>query len=141
MSQILFFNSNDSINKIYSKIFISLNVSDVYEGDSTHYINETYYQGEALGLISIRIAENNYGYENKFRYMMIIKRSRRVESIDENVLFSVGKIIASAVAIKLDISTAMEIGKVDSGIFLYFSKSKEELLVEEKTLDEIKEYC
>jgi len=138
MSQILFFNSNDSIDKIYSEIFNSLNVSDAYEGDSTHYINETYYQGEALGVISIRIAENNYGYEEKFRYMIIIKRSRKIEPINENVLCSVGKIIASVVATKLDISTAMEIGKVDSGMFLYFSKNKEELLVEEKALDEIK---
>lgn len=72
MSEILFFNSREKLNEISSKIFETLNIRCFVEGDSTHYLDETYYEGNILGTISIKIAKNNYSYEEYFNHMIII---------------------------------------------------------------------
>ncbi|WP_334075549.1 MULTISPECIES: hypothetical protein [Paenibacillus] len=70
----LFFNSQLAIGEVVPLIFKHLNVQNVAEGENSSYLNEMYFSGSVIGL-DIRISENNYDYEDKFNYMISIKKS------------------------------------------------------------------
>lgn len=129
----LFFYSNETLNNIVPMIFNELNITNTLEGENSSFINETYFQGSALGIV-IRIAENNYDYEDDFNYMISIKKSIGMKLRDEDGLYLIAEIVSSIIAMKLSINVAIEkyCKESDSNYLLYFYKKGSELLVEKR---------
>lgn len=127
---VLFFYSNDSINEIVPIFYKALNITEIHECDSTHYLNDTYYEGSALG-IRIQLAENNYDYEDDYNYMVAIKKSMGTTLLDESSLYKVAEIVASIITMEWNIKVAFELpyGERNDSL-LIFSKQQDELIVE-----------
>ncbi|MEK4878365.1 hypothetical protein [Paenibacillus sp. FSL R5-0908] len=129
----LFFDSNETLDNIVPMIFNELNITSTVEGENSSFINNTYFEGSVLGIV-IRIAENNYDYEDDFNYMISIKKSIGMKLRDEDGLYLIAEIISSVIAMKLNINVAVEkyCKESDSNYLLYFNKNGNELLVEKR---------
>lgn len=96
MTKIFFFNTQGDILQVSEQIFKVLGVrkSEILEGNSSHVLDETYYQFSVFG-IKVKLEYNSYDYDDKYRYMLAIKEDILSEiEFDENIGYDVANIVA-----------------------------------------------
>lgn len=105
----IFFNSDESVSEVARSIFETLGVVGS-EGDSTNVLNCEYFEASVFGL-RLKIEENSYDFEDRYRYMLTVKRDAtkhvRVRDVD---VTAIARSILHALSDNMKIDIAIEVG-------------------------------
>ncbi len=104
----LFFNSDGTTCKIATSVFSLLGVS-LQAGDSKNILNDLYYEAYFFGM-KIRIEENCYDYEDRFKFMLSVKYDAiRNVTVRDSDIAAVARIIQHLLADNLGFELALEV--------------------------------
>jgi hypothetical protein len=69
----IFFNLEGTLAEVAKRVFVAIGLSTYVEGDSANALGGSYFTISILGT-AIRLEENSYDYEDKYRFMMAFKK-------------------------------------------------------------------
>ena len=105
--QVLFFQLDKSFDEVGKLIISCLGFNNLIESETTFNTKGYYFIANTLGL-TIKLDENNYDYEDKYNYMITIKKAIGTKLYSENSILGVAEIVASIISSKLNIQVALE---------------------------------
>jgi hypothetical protein len=105
----LFFNSDKILTDVATSVFETLG-TESFGGESTNVLNGTYVETRIFGLL-IRVEENSYDYEDRYAYMLSVKRDviGNVHVRDGDIA-AIARSIQHILADNMKIDVALEVG-------------------------------
>ena len=92
-----FFNFQTEVMDTSIQVFKILGIKkkEIIEGDSSHVLQGVYYHYSIFG-VQIKLELNSYGYDDKYRYMLTVKKDvLSIVKPDEKTVDNVANIVGS----------------------------------------------
>jgi hypothetical protein len=109
MIKAIFLKTEKNLLNISEDFFNLFNFNEIFEGDSSFYINNQYYFGIIDQKIKIKVSLNNYGYEDLFNvYISLNIDNNEENNFAENLCKILSEHLHLIVAMENDLNTIQE---------------------------------
>ena len=105
----IFITLKDELKEAAEKLFSSLGLTNINEGDSLNVLSGTYYSSSGFG-IRIKFEYNSYDYEDRYKYMVSFKKDFLTKiKIDDEIVLLFTQGVIRLISKNLEIEVAHEI--------------------------------
>ena len=105
----IFINLDYELKEAAEKLFSSLGISNINEGDSSNVLSGIYYSSSAFGT-HITFEYNSYDYEDRYKYMVSFGKDVLSKiKIDNEIVLLFAQAILRIISKNLEIEVAHEI--------------------------------
>jgi len=102
-----FLNSNEDFEQAAPLIFQALGVAKYLEGDSSNVMGGYYYSYAVFGT-NIKLEQNSYDYEDRYKFMLTVKKDITSLTIDSAILNLIYEVIGKLLKSNLKMDIAVE---------------------------------